>query len=174
MSEQWLSIVEYARQFNMSDMTVRRRIKTGRIQAVLREGKYYIPASEVHRKSTVHQQAPTRPLPPVVKPRPVSHFQAPEPQMPSFPAQAPTFQPAPVVEPMRKSSSYDAHAFLAYCEASLKRITESENRLESFYKEAMARQQAEISARDTMIKNLQQQVEDLQLLTKILEKKIKN
>jgi hypothetical protein len=37
----------------------------------------------------------------------------------------------------------------------------------------MARQQAEIAARDAQIKHLSQQVEDLQLLTKILEKKVK-
>lgn len=43
MAEQWLSIVEYARSFHLSDMTVRRRIKTGKLHAVLREGKYYIP-----------------------------------------------------------------------------------------------------------------------------------
>lgn len=43
MVEQWLSIIEYARQNNISDMTVRRRIKNGRLNAVLRDGKYYIP-----------------------------------------------------------------------------------------------------------------------------------
>ncbi len=43
MSDQWMSIVEYARTFSISDMTIRRRIKSGKIHAVLREGKYYIP-----------------------------------------------------------------------------------------------------------------------------------
>src|SRR4051794_298142 len=43
MAEQLLSIVEYARAFQLSDMTVRRRIKTGRLQAFLQDGKYYIP-----------------------------------------------------------------------------------------------------------------------------------
>ncbi len=42
MSEQWMSIVEYARTFAISDMTVRRRIKNGKLPAVLRDGKYYI------------------------------------------------------------------------------------------------------------------------------------
>ncbi|MBP6217375.1 MAG: hypothetical protein KA436_02185 [Oligoflexales bacterium] len=42
MADKWLSIVEYARHFNISDMTVRRRIKTGRLSAELKEGKYYI------------------------------------------------------------------------------------------------------------------------------------
>jgi len=45
MAEQWLSIVEYARTFAVSDMTVRRRIKTGRLHAVLQEGKYFIPVA---------------------------------------------------------------------------------------------------------------------------------
>ncbi|NRA45699.1 MAG: hypothetical protein HRU09_12150 [Oligoflexales bacterium] len=46
MADQWLSIVEYARCFNISDMTVRRRIKNGKLHAVLKEGKYYIPIAE--------------------------------------------------------------------------------------------------------------------------------
>ena len=46
MADQWLSIVEYARCFNISDMTVRRRIKNGKLHAVLREGKYYIPLGD--------------------------------------------------------------------------------------------------------------------------------
>jgi hypothetical protein len=53
MSEQWMSIVEYARTFDISDMTVRRRIRTGKIQAVLKEGKYYIPM----RSSAKHTPA---------------------------------------------------------------------------------------------------------------------
>ena len=40
-----MSIVEYARTYSVSDMTVRRRIKTGKLQAILRNGKYYIPTS---------------------------------------------------------------------------------------------------------------------------------
>lgn len=43
MQDQWLSIAEYARHYNISDMTVRRRIKTGKIHAVLKDGKYFIP-----------------------------------------------------------------------------------------------------------------------------------
>ena len=46
MAEQWLSIVEYARTFAMSDMTVRRRIKNGKLHAVLKDGKYFIPLDE--------------------------------------------------------------------------------------------------------------------------------
>ncbi len=44
MSDSWLSIIEYARRYNVSDMTIRRRIKTGRLNAILRDGKYFIPA----------------------------------------------------------------------------------------------------------------------------------
>lgn len=46
MSQKWLSIVEYARAFNISDMTIRRRIKTGKLMATLKDGKYFIPVDE--------------------------------------------------------------------------------------------------------------------------------
>ena len=58
MSEQWLSIVEYARLNSLSDMTVRRRIKTGRLHAVLREGKYYI--QQPCQRTRVLQRSPLR------------------------------------------------------------------------------------------------------------------
>lgn len=45
MAEQWLSIVEYARATGTSDMTIRRRIRTGKIRADLRDGKYFISVS---------------------------------------------------------------------------------------------------------------------------------
>jgi hypothetical protein len=45
MADQWLSIVEYARETGISDMTIRRRIRTGRISAELRDGKYFIPVT---------------------------------------------------------------------------------------------------------------------------------
>lgn len=60
MAEQWFSIVEYARTYSVSDMTVRRRIKTGKLHAVLKEGKYYIPVpveTGVSAKLTVREQA---------------------------------------------------------------------------------------------------------------------
>ncbi len=41
-SPQWLSIVEYARAFGVSDMTVRRKIKTGKLQHEMRGNKYFI------------------------------------------------------------------------------------------------------------------------------------
>lgn len=43
MQQEWLSIVEYARAFDVSDMTIRRRIKNGKLRAVLKDGKYFIP-----------------------------------------------------------------------------------------------------------------------------------
>jgi hypothetical protein len=43
MDSKYISIIEYARENNVSDMTVRRRIKTGKLYAVLRDGKYFIP-----------------------------------------------------------------------------------------------------------------------------------
>ena len=53
-SEKWLSIVEYARTYAISDMTVRRRIKTGKLDAVLKDGKYFIPVSPELKPRQLH------------------------------------------------------------------------------------------------------------------------
>ena len=56
MSQRWLSIVEYARTYSISDMTVRRRIKNGKLNAQLKDGKYYIPV-EFEKHSTSHMRS---------------------------------------------------------------------------------------------------------------------
>ena len=53
MLDGWISINEYARRFNVSDITVRRRIKQGKIPAELKNGKYYI--RNDYRKRLPHQ-----------------------------------------------------------------------------------------------------------------------
>ncbi len=212
MADQWLSIVEYARQFNMSDMTVRRRIKTGKINAVLRDGKYFIPASEALRKMSQspanvssHQPMPRPATPPLVKARPTQepHYAAPvmptmhhpstpvhrqQPQrqvqhhMSTYPAQHELDGSVSDMIPhnlrqhtlSNPTATVDTASLLAFCDASLRKSNESEHRLEGQYKETIARLQSEIAARDQQIKQLAQQVEDLQLLTKILERKIRS
>ena len=59
--KEWLSIIQYARNFGVSDMTVRRRIKTGKLKAVLRDGKYYIPIhlSSASSSSNTHYSGAT-------------------------------------------------------------------------------------------------------------------
>src|SRR5690606_30498308 len=66
MADQWLSIVEYARTFKVSDMTVRRRIKTGRLHAVLKEGKYFIPVPVGDVRAT--EDPPPRPAATAARP----------------------------------------------------------------------------------------------------------
>lgn len=58
MTEQWLSIVEYAKRHDISDMTVRRRIRAGKVNAELREGKYFI---QVDGSATSPKNAPPPP-----------------------------------------------------------------------------------------------------------------
>ena len=74
MTEQWLSIVEYARTYQVSDMTVRRRIKTGKLHAILQDGKYFIPTSgHEGRAPAANPSAEAREsvanVPPMVVPR---------------------------------------------------------------------------------------------------------
>ena len=69
MTEQWLSIAEYARHFDISDMTVRRRIKNGKLQAVLREGKYFIPVSSSASPDNYQHNSPVSNRHPEASPR---------------------------------------------------------------------------------------------------------
>jgi len=178
MNDQWLSIVEYARQFNISDMTVRRRIKTGKLQAILREGKYYIPTAST--ASRPQDNTPTRNHQPVVKARP-NHFETTPPNtMQNSPKQQ--YQPqtkrnyipnsiTQTIQGHDSTATIDATTLIAFCEGSLQKLSETETRIEAQYQEKTARLETTISNRDLEIKQLSQQIEDLQVLVKILEKK---
>jgi hypothetical protein len=183
MSDQWLSIIEYARRFNISDMTVRRRIKTGKLQAVLREGKYYIPATSVEMAPQHHR--PQQPQPAIVKSRPT---------MQSHPDPIPTYETAPVRSQSRTQAQssnphfvphhissqihensqrpmVDANTLLAFCEGALKKFSDAEIRLEQQYQQKISQLEAQLQAKHIEINQLSQQVEDLQVLVKILERK---
>ncbi len=217
MAEKWLTIVEYARTYNVSDMTVRRRIKTGKLDATLQDGKYFIPMKDESRPA-VPQQAPRQ----VVKahPAPQRTFAAPAapqhhdaPQnyraAPGHQASSPFEGPAPrarhvgappppvtnyadstyagfdeddgepglIPASLRRSvttgdtATVDARALLAFCEASLKKTQESERRQVERFKSKLETLEATVALRDGEVKSLKQQLEDLQLLVKVLERK---
>ena len=69
MTEQWLSIVEYARTYQVSDMTVRRRIKTGKLHAILQDGKYFIPVPGQDGRGGHATAATPREVPAPMQPR---------------------------------------------------------------------------------------------------------
>ncbi len=178
MSDQWLSIVEYARQFNISDMTVRRRIKNGKLQAILREGKYYIPITG----SVQAPQAAVTPRvshQPVVKPRPDSfearsHTTSHHTNQEYRPQAKQSYIPSSISQTMQgrdQVTTVDAATLLAFCEGSLQKLNETEARIEAQYQEKVCRLENTIATKELEIKQLSQQIEDLQVLVKILEKK---
>ncbi len=245
MAEQWLSIVEFARRYKISDMTIRRRIKTGKLQAVLQDGKYYIPMSEIEKMQQDHQfagprteieQAPmtlvkAHPQPgPSIQHDQQSHqpmngyqsnfqpshqtqhhnqgvyqqSQQPRVQSPQLPrnSYAPLHgrpsdtplgtpisyqQPAPHNGPPRDSAiipenlwrplaeatnaTVDTKALLAYCEATVRKAMELERKAIDRFKSKLEALEATISAKDLEIKSLRQQIEDMQLLVKIIERR---
>lgn len=224
MADQILSIVEYARAFQLSDMTVRRRIKTGRLQAFLQDGKYYIPVpagyasvpAEAQHEAYYNEPAPThapqpprrpqpemqvikahpaaqktyqQPVPPVHQPTPQhrSAVQPPPPQRPMA-AQVTQAQTPHAHVPLDAASAtipttltrhlagsetslVDTRALLAFCEASLKKFHEAERRQVEKFKARLEALEATLAQRDQEVQGLRQQVEDLQLLVKVLERK---
>ena len=71
MAEKWLSIVEYARAYSISDMTVRRRIKNGKLNAVLKDGKYFIPVDSM--LGSAAEISESKPVEPARKKNPYSN-----------------------------------------------------------------------------------------------------
>lgn len=160
MDDQWMSIVEYARVHGISDMTIRRRIKTGRLAAVLRDGKYYIPADArgVAPASPTPKTPAPPPSPPLVKahPAPSRTFEDLGPTTPDLPGGIP-----------RKTQ--DTQEVIALCN---RLVRQAEDLTTLTRREADARQAeltAQIRARDLEIDSLRQKVHDLETLVKFLE-----
>jgi len=202
MAEQWLSIVEYARTFDISDMTIRRRIRTGRIQAYLRDGKYYIPVQsdpvtgELIRPGAKAKlsatSAPVKSHPSAEQTLPKVHhvprdrsalsmnddFSKRPPSAPnaSLAATTPisyTQIPGRIASAVatEQEVSVEAKALLDYCNSSLATAKEIERHLEERYLAKLDLAKEQILRRDAEIAKLNQQIEDLQLLAQILEKK---
>jgi hypothetical protein len=209
-----LTIVQYARRFGVSDMTVRRRIKTGKLHAVLHEGRYFIPveggapakgpatpsgwgarptASMPEDGGFAWRRPEARHEPRHVEGRHLGPSQSP----PLTPMQHVASVAAQVMEGATTPDSYgglesgegllpqslrrpfaaqetslvDTRALLAFCEASLKKLNETERRTVEKFKAKLEAVEATLARKDLEIKTLRQQVEDLQLLVKILERK---
>lgn len=215
MAEQWLSIVEYARKFAISDMTIRRRIRTGRLHAVLKDGKYYIPVaddiqasgsrpsqSEPRRAAEAKPvirpaQAPAAELPPPAIGSEFDRYEVTGTRMSPSPgvqrttvgrASAPASQleraardeavgtglvPASLRLGLEESptSLVESKALLDFCESVLRRFSNLELRVEESYKAKLSLMEVQLAAREQEINKLRQQIEDLQLLIKVLEKR---
>lgn len=200
MAEQWLSIVEYARTFALSDMTVRRRIKNGKIKAVLKDGKYFIP---VHGAASAPAPTPTveRPTPVQMAPahrppvsRPAQQYptnmdihRAPPPRMPEQRPTPVSYDPVPVAPQVgqlytlpdavtKNLASYEhtvvtTQQLLNFCHNALKKQELLEKQVEQRFASRIQAFEHAVQAKDAEIVNLRQQIEDLQLLVKVFERK---
>ncbi len=177
MAQQWLSIVEYARAFSVSDMTVRRRIKTGKLQSVLRDGKYYIPV-EVGVDGGYIKPSSTRPKPminPPKKPEPPTEndFELIHSQRPHTPTPIHVQKEVRVLEPTTAFENLtqtkpDA-GIVEVCQKMLTKLHNTEALMSSKYQAQMQALLSDSKRKDSEIGQLKQQIEDLQVLVKILE-----
>lgn len=184
MAEQWLSIVEYARTFAVSDMTVRRRIKTGKLKAVLKEGKYYIPVAAGHVPEGDVEELEVAPsfanplqmMGQALSPPTVSRNLA-EPQA-NVAAQSlkqgasSKGLPGHISQSLQKydNTLVDSQALLQFCEHSVTRINSIEKHLQESFQLKILALEAQLKLKDQAIIELKQQVEDLQMLVKLMEK----
>lgn len=187
MAEQWLSIVEYARTFAVSDMTVRRRIKTGKLRAVLREGKYYIPLSEGDH---FIEEEPLNELQPRQAPRQISRPLLGSEVTAAGPASVGEEKPlsdlgqsrygastktlpSQITQHLQRSDStlVDSQALLHFCEQSMTRISSIERHIQDSFQQRLQNLETQLKLKDGVIVQLKQQVEDLQMLVKLMEQR---
>ncbi|MCB9228280.1 MAG: hypothetical protein H6618_01575 [Deltaproteobacteria bacterium] len=221
MGDQWLSIIEYARQYNLSDMTVRRRIKAGKLHAVLKEGKYFIPATEKpahYQNHPLERQRETREefsRQPHGSPRPSYDYEPREQRRTEYPQsryQTPNQSPgatpfhrepprtsyvsgAPdrnaVTRPDARATHYpqnhreqsrqhgdgaqDRYRLISACEAMLKKLGDTEKSIrelaetkESLLNEKIGKLEEQLNGRDASIRDLEQKIEDMQTLIRML------
>jgi hypothetical protein len=215
MADQWLSIVEYARETGISDMTIRRRIRTGRISAELRDGKYFIPVTvdqangqinpvkpssrQNHSSSNSHavikaHPSPDRTIPRVIPSASLSEsnsvgfgvrektitqsprensFTSHQPPMPSSQSTQSTLTPDSLVKPLIDAgmASVEARGLIEFCHKALEQARSTVVSVEARYVARLEALNAQIAQKDQELKSLNQQVEDLQLLVQILERK---
>jgi len=199
MSEQWLSIVEYARAYNVSDMTVRRRIRNGKLNAVLKDGKYFIPvlnqiqATRNPPKQTAmmqpsgHGNLPSEYQTPIAKERPQRiNMEQPVQQMASSISPISTRQvvqkgrvevslsgviPQNISQPLQSEEdvSLAARNLLGFCEAMAQRLEKSEKSIRREYEAKISELVMSNKSKDIEINQIKQQVEDLQLLVNIID-----
>ena len=186
MDSQYQSIIQYAREHSISDMTVRRRIKTGKLYAVLRDGKYLIPLTEkkdevvlepkkeVPQRSSFSSVEETKP------------FVSREQKVPSQIYSQKKEQKSPrdslkrlesfLSSSDKKSSVSESKKIIDLCEKVLVKVKNSEFFLEEKFNKRFEMFESELSLLRSKFENkkskvnlLERRVEDLKMLVDIME-----
>ena len=178
MADQWLSIVEYARTHSISDMTIRRRIKTGRIKAILKEGKYYIPVGpngEIIEEVGEATKASASAAPPKsheIRSQAISPYAEDTVTGLRPGASYKTLPPAISQNLLRSEHSLvDTRSLLQFCEVAVTRVNSIERHLQDSHQARIQSLEAQLRLKDSTIIQLRQQMEDLQMLVKLMEKR---
>ena len=172
MSGQWLSIVEYARNYDISDMTVRRRIKTGRLEAVLKDGKYFIPVDgnkdDLKKINIASRDSHSR----AIYNRPPNHTNQSHLELSDALSQVGLNEPQNPSPPGAQNLTIDSKELISLCEHRVKSseaiCAEQKKRFEAI----IARKDEQIARISDSLQAQKQKVEDLQLLIQIFERKV--
>lgn len=195
VAQEWLSIVEYARAFDVSDMTIRRRIKTGKLQAVLKEGKYYIPVEGASAEPTMnnqHSQMTQQQSNPhlggshlnsqyMANQMPGQNFARPTaqtnqykmPVQPTQQVQEYSHIPQSVSQPLLKagSTTVSAEDLLTMVDGFMEKIAGAEEEITAKFKNKILHLEQSLKTKEVEIESLRQKLEDVELLVNIMEKK---
>jgi excisionase family DNA binding protein len=184
-SPQWLSIVEYARTFGVSDMTVRRKIKTGKLEHEMRGNKYFIRVDEFKNsvatanqkiaKPVVADESIQSPIANDLNEIPDSRLVHKK-QIAKDAVEQSSLESASIVSTLKakvhKSEvSVEAENLLKLCNTIIADGKKRESFMQSKHSAEIQVFESKLRAKDTEIGSLKRQLEDMQLLIKMLEAK---
>ena len=171
-----MSINDYSRSFSISDMTVRRRIRTGRLQAVLRDGKYCInvPKGHIAYSESENTAMTTPSVPAVAAPHTATTGYRQQQQGASHAGQNPIeyrHVPPHLAAGIgsRDTVTVASVELLAFCESALRRFADFERRIVAENQSKIQALQQDLNLKNIELKQLRQQVEDLQVLVNLME-----
>ena len=182
MAEEWLSIVEYARKFSISDMTVRRRIKNGKLNAVLKDGKYFIPIQRHADQPTIsgaaldpshrYQQSSKLRVRSASAQAKVHHRPGYQDETSDAPYDTDDQQAGYNISEAIKgqeSTIVNGNSLLAFCEKTLSEVKQGRGHIEKKYEAIIKSLESRNHLLQSEVNKYKQQVEDLQLLVKVFE-----
>ena len=175
MTDRWYSIVEYARAFSLSDMTVRRRIKNGKLIAELKDGKYYIKIPNQAEKSTPSEFAYENRDEILIEREKKNQVKTPYGVRPTFPEKSYLSQVSEkgkLCKELDRGQEKVLADFISYCQQLIGKVEERENLLKDSLNNKIRFLEEKLEKRDIEVRQLKQQLEDLELLINMFEKKL--
>ena len=174
--KEWLSIRDYANQHQISDMTVRRRIKSGLISAILKDGKYFITRQESIAQSRFEDHSLTENKQGHQSGAVTHNSSEKQSSTSSYQYSQDEGYPNAFSDRTYQDRNVSIHVktlerMIAVCETFLWESKKQSKTAADLHETQMTNLNLQLELKDQLISEMQEKIEDLETLLKILDQK---